>query len=148
MKLSSDIRPEVKTPDPVKTFYNQFKSFAFKGNVIDLAVGMVIGTAFGGLTKSLVDNVIMPLASMFLPTTQKYTEWCLRIDDKIVPYGKFLAEFVNFIIIALAVYIFVVKFFAWLSKTPVPPPPPPPPPTKEELLLIEIRDLLKTKQPT
>lgn len=148
MRLQSDaIKPEIKTPDPIKSFYDHFKAFAFKGNVVDLAVGMVIGAAFSGLIKSLVDNVIMPLASLFLPTTQKYTEWCLRIDGKIIPYGKFIAEFVNFIIIALAVYIFVVKFVAWLSRKPAPPPPPPPPPTKEELLLTEIRDLLKARPP-
>jgi large conductance mechanosensitive channel len=151
MKLQSDgIQPEIKTPDPLKTFYDHFKAFAFKGNVVDLAVGMVIGTAFGGLIKSLVDHVIMPLASLFLPTTQKYTEWCLHIDGKSIPYGKFIAEFVNFIIIALAVYIFVVQFVAWLSRKPIPaplPPPSPPPPTKEELLLTEIRDLLKAQQP-
>lgn len=147
MRLSSDSqRPaEAVAKDSIKGFYSNFKTFAFKGNVVDLAVGTVIGTAFAGLIKALVDYVIMPLTSLFLPTKQRYTEWAIHVDNKIIPYGKFIAEFINFIIIALVVYIFVVKFIGWFTASRKATPPAP---TKEELLLTEIRDILKKQSNT
>src|SRR5262245_12424578 len=88
----------------------EFKKFALKGNVIDLAVGVIIGTAFGNIINSLVKNVIMPLISLVLPAEQSYTQWKLVVNGKDVPYGLFLGEIVNFLIVALALYVFVVKF--------------------------------------
>lgn len=120
--------------------YEEFKNFAFKGNVIDLAVGVIIGAAFGGIIKSFVDNIIMPLVSLVMPSEKSYTEWAFHVGDKAVPYGKFLGEVVNFLIVALVLYLFIVKFLGWIMKTKKEDPPPP---TLQERLLMEIRDLLK-----
>ena len=83
-------------------FVEEFKNFALKGNVIDLAIGVIIGAAFGKIIESLVKNIIMPLVSLVLPGEQGYMGWKLQIGDKIIPYGLFIAEVVNFVIIALA----------------------------------------------
>lgn len=122
----------------------EFKNFAFKGNVVDLAVGVIIGGAFGGIVKSLVDNVIMPLISVVLPSQQSYRAWAFEINGKQIPYGLFLAEVVNFLILALVLYIFIAKFLGWIMRAKKAAPPPPP--TKDQELLTEIRDLLKKEQ--
>ncbi|MGQ0635305.1 MAG: large conductance mechanosensitive channel protein MscL [Planctomycetaceae bacterium] len=118
----------------------EFKNFAFKGNVVDLAVGVIIGAAFGKIVAALVEKVLMPLISLILPTDQKYTDWKWTVQGKEVPYGEFLGEIVNFLIVAFALYLFIVKFLGWIMKTKEQAPPPP---TKQEELLMEIRDLLK-----
>ena len=124
----------------------EFKAFAFKGNVIDLAVGVIIGTAFGKIISSLVSNVIMPLVSVLIPGQQSYTTWKLVIAGKEVPYGLFLGEVVNFLIVALALFVFIVKFLGWVMKAKKQEIVAPPPLTKDQELLSEIRDLLR-KQP-
>jgi hypothetical protein len=68
----------------------EFKNFAFKGNVIDLAVGVIIGAAFGGIIKSLVDNVMMPLIGAALPGEQGYKGWAATLNGKAIPYGLLL----------------------------------------------------------
>jgi large conductance mechanosensitive channel len=120
---------------------DEFKNFALKGNVIDLAIGVIIGGAFGGLIKSLVENIIMPIVSLVLPVGHGYQEWAITIGTKTIPYGKFLADVVNFVILALALYFFIVKFLGLLMRAKQDAPPPPP--TKDQELLTEIRDLLK-----
>ncbi len=130
------------------SLFEEFKSFAFKGNVIDLAVGVIIGAAFGKIIDSLVKNIIMPLISVIMPGDQGYTAWKLAINGKDIPYGLFLGEVVNFLIVALALFIFIVKFLGWIMKSKqaeVAAPAPPPPPTRDQELLTEIRDILKTK---
>jgi large conductance mechanosensitive channel len=127
----------------VASFIEEFKNFALKGNVIDLAIGVIIGAAFGKIIDSLVKNIIMPLISLVLPGEQGYIGWKLQIGDKIIPYGLFLAEVVNFLIIALALYIFIVKFVGWIVKTKKEEAVVPPPLTKDQELLTEIRNLLK-----
>src|SRR5437764_1757103 len=87
---------------------DEFKAFAFKGNVIDLAVGVIIGAAFGKIIDSLVKHIIMPLVSILLPGEQSYLDWKLIIGGKPLPYGLFLGEVVNFLIVALALFIFIV----------------------------------------
>src|SRR5262245_54504434 len=89
---------------------DEFKKFAFKGNVIDLAVGVIIGAAFGSIIKSLVDNIIMPLVGVVLPGERGYEGWFAVINGKPIPYGKFIGEVVNFLIIALVLFLFIVKF--------------------------------------
>src|SRR5215471_5756442 len=128
------------------SLFDEFKKFAFKGNVIDLAVGVVIGAAFGAIIKSLVDNIIMPLVSLVLPADKSYTEWAIRIGEKSIPYGKFLGDVVNFLIVALALYLFIVKFLGWIMKSKKEEAAAPPPPTKDQELLMEIRDLLKEQR--
>jgi large conductance mechanosensitive channel len=137
--------------DPTKTafsLFDEFKNFAFKGNVIDLAVGVIIGAAFGKIVSSLVDKIIMPLISVITPGDQSYTEWKWIVDGKEIPYGAFLGEVVNFLIIALVLFIFIVKFLGWILKAKKKEAAAAPPPaTKEVVLLTEIRDLLKLQSP-
>src|SRR5436309_12106631 len=87
------------------TFLDEFKAFALEGNVIDLAIGVIIGAAFGAIIKSLVDDVIMPAVTMFLPPDQEYKNWVIADRIKI---GSFLAAVVNFLIVALVLYVFIV----------------------------------------
>ncbi len=122
------------------SLFEEFKNFAFKGNVVDLAVGVIIGAAFGKIVDSLVKQVIMPLISLVMPAEKGYTEWKWTVGDKEVPYGQFLGEVVNFLIVALVLYLFIVKFLGWVMQTKKAAPPPP---TKDQELLMEIRDLLK-----
>jgi large conductance mechanosensitive channel len=132
--------------DPAKkafSLFEEFKNFALKGNVIDLAVGIVIGTAFTAIVKSLVDNIIMPIVSIPIPTQGGYETWALGP----IQIGHFLGAVVNFLIIAFALFLFVVKFLGWIMRAKQEAPPPPPPPlTKDQELLVEIRDLLKSER--
>ena len=135
--------------DPAKKAFSlaeEFKAFALKGNVIDMAVGVIIGAAFGGIVKSLVEKIIMPLISVVLPSDQGYTQWkwTPHGTTKVVEYGQFLGEVVNFIVVALVLFIFVVKILGFLMRSKQEAPPPPP--TKDQELLMEIRDLLKAQQ--
>ena len=123
----------------------EFKNFAFKGNVIDLAVGVIIGAAFGGIIKSLVDNVMMPLIGAALPFEQGYRGWVATLNGKPIPYGLFLAEVVNFLLIALVLFVFIVKFLGWLMKAKKEEAAAPPPLTRDQELLTEIRDLLQAR---
>lgn len=128
------------------TLVEEFKKFAFKGNVIDLAVGVIIGAAFGKIIDSLVKHIIMPTISVLLPGEQGYLGWTLVFDGKEIPYGLFLGEVLNFLIVALALFIFIVKFLGWVMrarKEEAAAPAPAPAPTRDQELLSEIRDLLK-----
>lgn len=135
--------------DPTKkamSLLEEFKNFALKGNVIDLAVAVVVGGAFGKIVDSLVKHIIMPLVGLIMPGEQGYLGWKLVIGAKEVPYGLFIGEVVNFLIVALALFIFIVKFLGWImkfKKQEAAAPAAPPPPTKDQELLMEIRDLLK-----
>jgi large conductance mechanosensitive channel len=123
----------------------EFKNFAFKGNVIDLAVGVIIGAAFGKIVDSLVKHLIMPLIGVILPGEQGYLGWTWAVNGKEIPYGLFLGEVVNFLIVALALYLFIVKFLGLLMKEKKAEAVAPPSPTKDQQLLTEIRDLLAHK---
>jgi large conductance mechanosensitive channel len=108
------------------SLWQEFKSFAFKGNMIDLAVAVVIGTAFGAVIKSIVDNIIMPIVGYVTPK-MTYTEWHL---GKIM-IGKFLGDLLNFVIIAFAVFITIVKLLGVVMKRVGSEPKPSEPTTKE-----------------
>jgi large conductance mechanosensitive channel len=135
------MEPTKQVADKALSLLEEFRNFAFKGNVVDLAVGVIIGAAFGKIVDSLVKQIIMPLISLVMPSDLGYTDWKWTIAGKDVLYGQFLGEFVNFLIVAFVLYLFIVKFLGWLmhTKREVAPPPP----TKEQELLTEIRDLLK-----
>jgi large conductance mechanosensitive channel len=120
----------------------EFKNFAFKGNLIDLAVAVILGVAFGKIIDSLVKHIIMPFVGMMLPGDQGYLGWKFVVGAKEVPYGLFLGEVVNFLIVAIVLYIFIVKVVGYLMKAKEAAPPPP---SKTEVLLAEIRDLLKAR---
>jgi large conductance mechanosensitive channel len=125
---------------------DEFKQFALKGNVIDLAIGVIIGAAFGKIVDSLVKHIIMPLVSVVVPGKESYLEWKWIVDGKEVPYGLFLGEIVNFLILAFVLFLFIVKFLGWVMRTKKEEvAAPPPPPTKDQELLAEIRDLLKRR---
>ena len=139
----------------IKKFFEEFKAFAMRGNVIDMAVGVVIGGAFGKITTSLVNDIIMPLISMLTGGVDfSAWKWVLKeavmegkevIDPEIaVNYGNLIAVILDFIIIAFAVFC-MVKAVNRLHRKKEAAPPPPPKPTREEQLLTEIRDLLKEK---
>ena len=123
----------------------EFKAFAFKGNVVDLAVGVIIGAAFGKIVDSLVRNIIMPLAGCLIPGEQDYLGWRFVLNGKAIPYGLFVGEVVNFLIVALALFFFIVKFLGWAMKIKIQQAAVTPAPTRGEQLLIEIRDLLQTQ---
>jgi large conductance mechanosensitive channel len=127
--------------DPTKralSLFEEFKNFAFKGNVIDLTVGVILGAAFTTVVKSTVENLFIPLINWLLPGEEGIRQRTLGP----VQMGAFIADFVNFLLVALILYVFIVKFLGlilkWRSEEP-----PPPPLTKDQELLTEIRDLLK-----
>ena len=144
-----DLTNKVAGLDPTKkafSLFEEFKNFAFKGNVIDLAVGVIIGAAFGKIIDSLVKQIIMPLVGVLLPGKHGYLDWKWVIRGKEVPYGVFLGEVVNFTIVALALFVFIVKFLGWVMRARRKEEVAPPPPTRDQELLAEIRDLLREKR--
>jgi len=132
------------------SFVSEFKEFAMRGNVIDLAVGVVIGAAFGKIVSSLVGDVVMPALAPVLGSVN-FSELAFKIATDAqgrpvqLKYGSFLQTIFEFLIIALSIFV-ALKGVNQL-KRPAPPPAdaPPPPPTKTEVLLQEIRDLLAKK---
>ncbi|HMH19428.1 MAG TPA: large conductance mechanosensitive channel protein MscL [Burkholderiales bacterium] len=136
----------LKPMDPASkklSLLEEFKNFAFKGNVIDLAVAVILGVAFGKIIDSLVKQIIMPLVGLLLPSEQGYLGWKIAVGAKEIPYGIFLGEVVNFVIIALVLYLLIVKLVGLVMRAKESAPPAP---TKEEVLLAEIRDLLKAQK--
>ena len=123
----------------------EFRAFAFKGNVVELAIAVIIGAAFGKVVDSLVKHLIMPVISVLLPAEQTYVGWKAVVNGKEIPYGLFLGEVVNFLLVALAVFLFVVKFLDWVTRRRKEPEAAPAP-TRQEMLLAEIRDLLKARR--
>ncbi|EJQ46834.1 large-conductance mechanosensitive channel [Bacillus cereus BAG6X1-2] len=123
--------------------WNEFKKFAFKGNVIDLAVGVVIGAAFGKIVSSLVKDIITPLLGMVLGGVD-FTDLKITFGKSSIMYGNFIQTIFDFLIIAAAIFMFVKVFNKLTSKREEEEKTEEiPEPTKEEVLLGEIRDLLK-----
>ena len=131
----------------MKSVLEEFRNFAFKGNVVDMAVGVIIGAAFGKIVDSLVKNILMPLIGLLTPGEQGYIGWKVVVGSKEIPYGLFLGEIANFMIVAFALYIFMVKFMGFLmaQKKAVTDAPAAPVVSEEQKLLTEIRDLLAKK---
>jgi large conductance mechanosensitive channel len=122
------------------SIYNEFKQFISRGSVIDLAVAVVIGAAFGKIISSLVDGIIMPLIGLLLGGIN-ITDKTFTIGQASVKWGLFLQNVIDFIIIAFAIFI-LVKIINIMQKKKEAAPPQP---SQEEILLTEIRDLLKEK---
>src|SRR5262245_18507911 len=114
--------------------WNEFRTFAFKGNLIDLAVAVVIGVAFGAVITSLVKNIIMPALSYVAPGEGSYRAWQLGRSE----IGAFLAEVVNFLLISAAVFLVVVKVLRSLLKRARPVPAVAEPVTKECPLCLSV----------
>jgi large conductance mechanosensitive channel len=132
--------------DNVRSFYDEFKAFALKGNVVDLAVGVIVGTAFAKVIDSLVKAVIMPTIGLILPGEQGYVGWKIVVGKQEIPYGVFLGEVINFLVVALALFFFTVKFVGWLRRMRGEEKAVAPPLTKDQELLTEIRDLVKASR--
>lgn len=130
--------------------WGEFKKFALRGNVIDLAVGVIVGGAFGKITTSLVNDIIMPILGLILGRIDLTTlKLVLRSGNEgtkelALTYGVFLQNTLDFLIISFSIFIAIRAINKLKAKEEEPPPPPAPPkPSKEEKLLTEIRDLLK-----
>lgn len=130
------------------TFVEEFKRFLFKGSMIDIAVGVVIGGAFNNIITSLVKNIFMPIVGA-ITTGGKgevgdiFKEWKQPINGVEIPWGAFVADFVNFLILGLVIYVVIVRFVGALLKDRHETPPEPPADVK---LLTEIRDLLQQQK--
>ena len=133
----------------MKKFFGEFKEFVSKGNVIDLAVGVVIGGAFGKIVTSLVDNIIMPLVGLIIGGVD-FSSLSVTVKGASIKYGLFIQNVVDFLIVALCIFLFIKiinsldkKVKSKVKKEEEKKKEEPPKPTKEEELLTEIRDLLK-----
>ena len=124
----------------------EFKKFISRGNVVDLAVGVVIGSAFSKIVSSLVDNIIMPLVGILIGGID-FTKLSVTIFDVEVQFGVFIQNVVDFLIIALCIF-FVVKIFNKITKRDEKKEEVKPAKPNQEVLLEEIRDLLKDKKKT
>jgi large conductance mechanosensitive channel len=121
----------------------EFQKFIMRGNVLDLAVAVIIGVAFGAIITSLVNDLFMPLIGIILGGVD-FTGLVWKVGSAELGYGKFIQAIVNFLIIAFSLFM-VVRVINRFQKKEVAAPPPPPEPTAEEKLLTEIRDLLKQR---
>ncbi|MGY4479616.1 large conductance mechanosensitive channel protein MscL [Bradyrhizobium sp. USDA 3364] len=132
----------------------EFREFAMKGNVVDLAVGVIIGAAFGGIVTSLVNDIIMPIIGMlggldfsnyFVPLAKNVTATNLADAKKqgaVLAYGSFITLIVNFLIVAFVLFL-VIRAMNQFKRKEEAKPAEPPKPSDEVVLLTEIRDLLK-----
>ncbi len=132
----------------------EFKEFAVKGNVVDLGVALIIGVAFGKIVASFVADIVMPLIGMLFKAD--FTEWKFLLKPAVLDaagvvqtaaveltYGNFITVVVDFMIVAIAIFMAVKAINATKKKEAEAPAPPPPAPTEDVLLLREIRDLLR-----
>jgi large conductance mechanosensitive channel len=137
----------------------EFKEFAMKGNVLDMAIGVIIGGAFGKIVSSLVSDVLMPpigllmgkvdFSSLFIDlsrTSPASLAAAKAAGSPTINYGVFLQSIFDFIIVAFVIFMLVKQVNRFKKEAPAAPPPPPPAPSNEEKLLTEIRDLLKHRQ--
>ena len=132
---------------------SEFKEFAMRGNVVDLAVGVVIGGAFGKIVGSLVDQIIMPPIGMLtggidftqLKVVLKDADPAHKIAEVAIGYGAFINTVIQFVIVAFAIFMVVKTMNRLIHKQEAAPPAPPPPTPEDVLLLREIRDSLKSR---
>ena len=139
----------------MKKFLQEFKTFAMRGNVVDLAVGVIIGGAFGKITTSLVNDILMPAFSVLLGGIN-FSDWNWVLKEAsgateaiVIRYGAFLSTVLDFLILAFAIFCMVKainRLHGRAAKKAEETPPPPPEPSAEEKLLTEIRDLLKEQR--
>jgi large conductance mechanosensitive channel len=130
---------------------NEFKAFAVRGNVVDMAVGIIIGAAFGKIVSSFVDGVIMPPLGLLIGGVD-FSDLAIVLKEAVgeapavvLRYGAFIQTVVDFVIIAFAIFM-AIKAINHLKRKEAEAPSAPPAPSKEELLLTEIRDLLKEQR--
>ncbi|MCI9579594.1 MAG: large-conductance mechanosensitive channel protein MscL [Oscillibacter sp.] len=129
--------------DKTSGFFAEFKTFIARGNVMDMAVGVIIGGAFSNITTSLINDIVMPVLGIFTSSVS-FADLSVDIGPAVVTYGNFIQAVLNFLIMALVVFC-LVKALNRFHKKKEAAPPPPPGPSAEEKLLTEIRDLLKQR---
>lgn len=127
-------------------FIDEFKAFAMRGNVMDMAVGVIIGGAFGKIVSSLVDDVLMPIIGT-LTGGIDFSGLSVEIGEASIKYGQFVQNVIDFIIVAFCIFLMIKGMNSLNKKKEEAPaePAPAPEPSAEEKLLAEIRDLLKNK---
>ena len=103
--------------------WQEFKQFAFKGNMIDLAVGVIIGAAFGRVVSSLVDHVFMPLLAAAGAGGKGYEGWAFTLNGSEIKYGQFIGAVVNFLLVATVIFLIIVKLLGSVVKRVTPPAP-------------------------
>lgn len=128
----------------MKKFFSEFKAFAMRGNVMDLAVGVIIGSAFSAITNSLINDILMPLIGL-LVGKDTFASIVFHVGSAEIMFGNFIQAIFNFIVMAFAVFL-IVKVVNALHKKKDEAPAAPPAPSKEEVLLTEIRDILASKK--
>lgn len=129
----------------MKQFFSEFKTFIARGNVMDLAVGVIIGGAFSNITTSLVNDILNPILGIIAGDNQALAALAVQLPGGgALMIGNFINAVLSFLIMAFAVFC-LVKVINRLYKKKEEVPPPPPAPSAEEVLLTEIRDLLKEK---
>ena len=128
----------------MKKFLQEFKTFAMRGNVMDLAVGVIVGGAFSSITNSLINDIIMPIVGIFV-SQASFADLTLSIGGAVITYGNFIQAVLNFVILAFVVFC-MVKAENRVAHTQKKEEAPPPAPSHEEKLLTEIRDLLKERK--
>ena len=130
----------------MKKFLQEFKTFAMRGNVMDLAVGVIVGGAFSSITNSLINDIIMPIVGIFV-SQASFADLTLSVGGAVITYGNFIQAVLNFVILAFVVFCMVkaVNRVAHNQKK-AEAPPAQPAPSHEEKLLTEIRDLLKERK--
>jgi len=122
--------------------WKEFKEFAMKGNVVDLAIGVIIGAAFGKIVTSIVEDIFTPLLGIILGKVD-FAGLSVKVGDATIKYGMFLNALINFLIVALALFLAVKAINRFRAQAPEVPPPPP---SREEELLTEIRDAIKASR--
>ena len=128
----------------MKAFFREFNTFASRGNVIDLAVGVMLGSAFSAITNSLINDIVMPFLGIF--TSQiTFSDLTLTIGGAVIAYGNFIQAVLNFLVMSFVIFC-MVKAINRLHRKKEEAPKAPPKPSNEEVLLAEIRDLLKEKR--
>lgn len=123
--------------------WEDFKKFAIKGNVLDLAVAVIIGGAFGRIVTSLVNDVLMPLIGVLMGGLS-FADLQFQYGEAVIGYGLFLQSIVDFLIVAFSIFIFI-RAIQGMMKKEESVPAAPPPPSEEIVLLGEIRDLLRER---
>ncbi len=124
--------------------WKEFRDFINRGNVIDLAVAVILGTAFTAIVNSLVNDIIMPIIGVLLGGID-FTTLAITVGDASITYGNFIQAIINFLLIALVVFL-IVRSLNRMKRPKVEAPAAPPAPTVEEKLLTEIRDLLREQR--
>ena len=123
-------------------FFAEFKTFIARGNVMDMAVGVIIGGAFSNITNSLINDIVMPVLGIFTSSVS-FADLQMSIGPAVITYGNFIQAVLNFLIMAFVVFCLVKTMNSFHKKKEAAPPPPPPGPAAEEKLLPAIRALLK-----